>query len=469
MRYLLSFVILFPMIFGAPDAPPGGTVPDGTIPPAQVERPPNILLIVLDDAAPLLSSYGGPVSTPHMDSLAAQGQRYAQAFANSTGCNPSRVSFATGLLPTCVNTMSQTDWRNIMDGCTPGLGGGVKTMYRTFADAGYQTLAVGKIMHSSAQQTPEFQESHFYAPGDWLGQIANSPLHGLTEYYAIGTPLRDWGRLEDLRGHNGETFGEEALTDWRITTDAIQRMGGLQEPWLLAVGLVGPHWPRYAPDRLYSKYLNVPLPPVLMNDADDMPHLGRNRSSENTQNRIVIRDILSHRPVWQAFNAAYYASLEFADEQIGRLLAAVPEDTVVVVWSDHGYHLGQKLKVEKGALWRESYHVPLIVAGPGVAPGVVTDVTNSTEVYTMLLGLAGLTPTDGIDRTPIADGFIAFDGHAAIDDGQYALILYNAANGLPRAQEFYDLQADPLQWRNLGGAAPSVEYRQRLNEYLAGE
>lgn len=468
MRYLLSFVILFPMVFGAPDAPPGGTVPDGTIPPAQVEQRPNVLLIVLDDAAPLLSSYGGPAHTPHLDGLAAQGRRYTQAFANSTGCNPSRVSFATGLLPLCVNTMLQTDWRAVMDGCHPGQGTNVKTMYRTFADAGYQTLAVGKIMHSSNQQIPEFQESVFYAPGDWLPLIANSPLHGLTEYYNIGTPLRDWGRLEDLRGHNGETFGEESLTDWRITTDALDRLPGLQEPWLMAVGLVGPHWPRYAPDRLYSKYLATPLPPVLMNDADDMPHRGRNLSSENTQNRMVIRDILSHRDRWQAFNAAYYAGLEFADEQIGRLLAAVPDDTIVVVWSDHGYHLGQKLKVEKGALWRESYHVPLIVAGPGVQPEVITDVTNSTEVYPMLLGLAGLTPTDGIDRTPIPDGLISFDGHVAMDDGQYAIIRYNVLNGLPQAQEFYNLQADPLQWRNLGGAAPSVEYRQRLNGYLAG-
>lgn len=447
--------ILLPLVLN-----PATSTPAGTIPP--LHRP-NVLLIILDDAAPLLSSYGGPVHTPNMDALAAQGRRYTQAFANSTGCNPSRVSFATGLLPLCVNTMLQTDWRAVMDGCTPGLGSNVRTMYRTFADAGYSTLAVGKIMHTAQQQTAEFQESIFYAPGDWLDQIANSPLHGLTEYYSIGTPLRDWGRLEDLRGHNGETFGEHDLTDWRITTDAIERMGALQEPFLLAVGLVGPHWPRYAPGRLYSKYLSTPLPDVLMNDADDMPHVGRQRSSENTQNRMVIRDILSHRAVWQGFNAAYYAGLEFADEQVGRLLAEVPDNTIVVVWSDHGYHLGQKLKVEKGALWRESYHIPLIIAGPGVEPGIVADVTNSTEVYPLLLGLAGLSATDGIDRTPIADGLIAFDGHVAIDDGSHALILYNVAG--QRAQEFYDLHNDPLQWRNLGGG---VEYRQRLLGYLAG-
>lgn len=440
-RLFLVFSVLLPLVLN--DVTSGEGLP---LPAEQPARP-NVLLVVLDDAAPLLSSYGGPANTPHMDALAASGIRYELAFANSTGCNPSRVSFATGLMPRCVNTMTQLQWRDVMNQCSPGLGTNVKTMFQVFADAGYATSAVGKIMHTPNQQAAEFQSSDFRSPGDIMAHVANAPINASAEFHAYSF-LRDWGRLEDLRKHDGSTFTEADLVDHGVVTDSLTEMATLPEPFFLAVGLVSPHLPRYVPGRLYDKYLGVPLPDVLMNDADDMYHASRQRSSENTQNRVVIRDILSNRAAWQGFNAAYYGSLEYADEQVGRLLAAVPENTVVVVWSDHGYHLGQKLKVEKGAVWRESYHVPLIVAGPGVDPGVVPGPTNSTEIYGVLLGLAGLAPTDGVPRPVLDKGLVLFDGHAAMDDGQHAVVIYNATNGLTRSHEFYDMAADPLQWRN---------------------
>jgi len=433
----------------------GPSIQNGTIPPKPIR--PNVLLIMLDDAG---AQYMDIAHTPNIDRLAVQGRRYTMAFSNSTGCNPSRVSFATGLLPTCVDTMSQTRWRKTMNACQPGLGDQVKTMYRTFGEAGYQTLAVGKIMHQGWQQDAEFNESTFYSPLDIMKNVVNNPLHGLSEFYASGGEFKDWGRVEDLRGANGETYTETDLTDYKIASEAIGKIPNLSRPFFAAVGFTYPHLPRYVPGHLLDKYMGVPVPDVLMNDADDMPRRGRIMSAQGEQNQLVMTEILAHKSRWREFNAAYYASLEFADQQIGRVLAAAPENTVVVLWSDHGYHLGQKLKIEKGTLWRESYHVPLIVAGPGVKPAVIDDVTNSTEVYTMLLDMAGLVPTDGIDRAPVSDGFIAFNGHVAIDDGKYAYIQYADAG----EREFYNMQVDSMQWRNIN-EPPISKYRQRLFEY----
>jgi arylsulfatase A-like enzyme len=424
--------------------------------------PPNVLMIMLDDAG---AQYMDVAHTPHIDWIASQGTKYTQAVANSTGCNPSRVSFATGLMPLCVDSMSETDWRATMNACSAGLGDNVRTMYQEFAAAGYSTVAVGKIMHTAEQQSAEFQASYFMEAEDILPEVANRPLHGLTAFYASGSDFKDWGAVEDLRGPTGETFTEQDMMDWRITDKAVDEIGALQEPFFAAVGLASPHLPRYVPQRFMDKYMGVPVPDVLLNDFDDMPHEGRTKSFQRSQNRIVVDSILTHQDRWREFNAAYYASLEVADIQVGRLLAAVPEDTIIVLWSDHGYHLGQKGKIEKGTLWRESYMVPLIMAGPGIEAGaVVTQVTNSTMVYPTLMATAGITPTDGITRTAITDGLIAFEGDVAIDDGAFSLIQYNALTPLQNKQEFYDLQNDPLQWRVLTGG---TEYRQRLSAYLS--
>lgn len=473
---------------------------------------PNILLIVLDDANKDISIYGGPAQTPNLERIARGGIVFTNAVANSTGCNPSRVSFATGLLPVnnCVHSMEEvndkgtvmTEWRQYMDECPvatqhygENAGSRVKTLFRTFSDNGYYTFAAGKVMHLNGQQWPEFDQN-IWTPIDHLQRRAtNIPLHGLHRLYAVTSKLADWGALEDLVGANDETFSEQDTADWTIVDDFIRLLSRApaDQPFFAAVGLVSPHVPRYVPRRLIDRYDNVQLPEVLWNDADDLPSTGRYLNVEHPVQQVVDEELLADEAHWRFLVQTYYASLTFGDEQIGRILNALDSaghlhDTVIVVWSDHGYHLGQKLKIEKGSLWRESYEIPLIIKAPGYGQASISAHVNSVDLFPTLMELVNITQTDDLPRDGVSlttlmrdpqavspgisdrPALVFYHGHAVIHTDEYTYIAYNVLNDEELQHELYAIQTDIHQWDNRADNPDMqgvlLEMQNRLAPYL---
>lgn len=480
MQTLLSIVALFTIFL--PLVLSGSQGTSGTIPPMQNESRKNVIVIVLDDENADIELLGGIAKTPNMQWIASRGTLYTNAVSNSTGCNPSRVSFSTGLLPltNCITSMedvntygtSMVDWRTYMDQCPAAIqkmgansGRDIKTLWRLFSDSGYYTFASGKVLHKLAQQRTEFDGNYWQSPTELQAKAGNIPLHGLTELYSNGSTLRDWGKIEDLAGKNGEHFTDSDHPDWKITDEFIEMLNNrpVNKPFIGAIGLISPHTPRYVPKRLYDLYANADLPDVLANDFDDIPSRGQKLGNNNSDNRIFVRSVLNSYPAWRDFTRTYYASITYADEQIGRVIEALNKtgelnNTIIVVWSDHGYHLGQKLRMEKGTVWSESYHIPLIVSIPGISPSVVTQTVNSVDVLPTLLDATHVQldryPRDGKTLIPVMQGnydnrigIVVFNENMAVRNDLGTLLTYDI-NSDHQQHELY-VNADHNEWNNV--------------------
>lgn len=454
--------------------------------------PHNILFIAIDDLDTSVGIYNQQVITPAIDMLAATGVRFDAAYADAVLCNPSRISMIIGLRPTSTgiynNSDSQVAWRQYL-GRPDGLAtsyygpniGEIITMFEHFAANGYYVANSGKTFHSNVQQSEEVWDRNFSWPS-WNGSgwPTNAPLHGLQTYY--DETNSDWGVVEDALKPDGSGtyFTEDDIPDLRVANNAITIINDLpdEQPFFVSVGFVLPHNPRYVPQRLVNLYPQdeIVLPAVLDSDLDDVP-------SEPI--RLISQDgnwydqtyVFDDQDQWRNAVAAYYAAVTFVDEQIGRILTAldansVLDNTIIVVWSDQGYHLGQKQHLQKNTLWRESARIPLIIREPGGNVGsVVSAPVNSVDLFPTLVQMTGLQmPTDfsrdGRSLVPLlrdsqvnwpwpATTFLAnysagTISRAAIRNADWAWLRYelDGTDG-EIEEELYNYENDPYEWYNL--------------------
>lgn len=430
---------------------------------ASAAEKPDVLMIVVDDMNDWVSLLDpdSPVPTPNLERLAARGMSFTRAYCASPACNPSRVATLTGLRPTTSGVYGNgSDWR----GALPDR----KTIFQQFRDAGYYVAGAGKIFHHHLDGAFHDDDS-FDRFVPMRPQLY--PDKKLNRAPGYGSRNTDWGawppREEDSIDH--------------ATVEAIELL--LQEapedrPLFLSCGIFKPHSPFFAPASVHERLGEVNLPGRRDDDWEDLPSGARDLMEKKKWFWRGMMEVEKEFPgSYREFIRAYAACCLYADEQIGKVLDTLEatgrsENTIIVLWSDHGFHLGEKDHIEKFALWEKANRIPLLVVAPGITrPGSVCDrPVDLSALYPTLLALAGLPADSSCDGTSLVS---LLENPSAVWELP-ALMTYGRGNHAVRSdrwrfiryadgtEELYDHQVDPNEWKNLAGEG---SYRAVLEEH----
>ncbi|MEZ6071264.1 MAG: sulfatase [Pirellulales bacterium] len=423
---------------------------------------PNVLFIAVDDLNDWIGALGGhPQSlTPNIDRLVGRGVLFTNAHCAAPACNPSRVALMTGIRPSTSGVYSNSNpWRPSMPD--------VVTLPQHFMAHGYKALGSGKIFHGGFPDPASWNE---YWPSK-TKQKPDDPLPPQRPINGIpGTAHFDWGPVDVADAE----MGDAQVADWvieRLTTEQ-------SEPFFLACGFFRPHLPWYVPREYFARpgVDHVILPEVPDGDLDDVPAAGRKMARTETDHaRVVDHD------QWHAAVQGYLASIAFVDRQIGRVLDAFDrgpyaDNTIIVFWTDHGWHLGEKKHWRKFALWERATHTPLAIVAPGVTtPGARCDRPASlVDVYPTLVDLCGLPAVEANEGESLRPWLVDPQaprqrpaltthgrGNHAVRSDRFRYIHY--ADG---SEELYDHASDPNEWTNLAGDRSYAEQKRALAEWL---
>ena len=370
----------------------------------------NVLFIAIDDLGVALGCYGHPLArTPHIDGLAATGVRFDRAYNQLPLCNPSRASVLTGLRPDTIKVYDLD--RHFRDEVPE-----VVTLPQAFRRGDWRTERVGKIFHYDVPRG--IGTNGLDDPTSWDAVFNPRGRDVADEALIVNpTPARPVSAALSWLAAEG---GDEEQTDGLIATEAIARMAlNRDRPFFIAAGFFRPHTPFVAPKKYFELYPleQIELPFAPAGDRDDIPPVAF--AHNNPTPNYGLDDLTCRRAL-----QAYYASVSFVDAQVGRLLRALDDlkladRTVVVLWSDHGYHLGEHHGVwQKRMLFEESARAPLIIRNPG-APGngrSTAAIVEFVDIFPTLAELAGVVaPRDlaGRSLAPLlADPVRAWDGRA---------------------------------------------------------
>lgn len=432
-----------------------------TVKPAQ--SPLNVLMIGVDDLNDWVGVMGGhpQTQTPHIDRLAAGGMLFANAHANAPICGPSRTSLMTGLRPSTTGVYSHIEDNDIRRAhpATRDL----ELLPEYFSRRGYKTMAVGKVFHKGA---PDGAFAEFGGREPGFGPKMEQPA----VWDRKGTST-DWAAFPER---------DEQMPDYRSARWAIERLQQRHDrPFFLAVGFLRPHVPWYVPQPWFD--LHPPeqllMPPYLPNDSEDTPAISK---AVHEVNMMPTAEWARQTGEWPNIVQAYLASVSFVDHYIGQVLKALEvspyrHNTLVVLWSDHGYHIGEKNRFAKNSLWEESTRIPLIIKAPGVTANQVSQAPVSLlDLYPTLLDMAGLPAYDrnegnslkpllqaGTTDWPHAAVTTYGPGNHAIRDRRYRYIRYEDGS-----EELYDHDNDPNEWKNLADNPDFDVVKTKLKRHL---
>jgi len=425
------------------------------------ERKPNILFIAIDDQNDWIGPLGGhPMAkTPNLDRLAARGTTFLNAHCQAPLCNPSRTSLMFGVRPTTTGIYGLAPLPRAL----PELKGRL-SLPQYFEAQGYSTAATGKIFHDGTRaggnakrgDAPEFQVIGPY------GGVGTLPPKKLIPETPNGNhPLMDWGVWP--LDNDDTTKGDYKVATW---TTAQIKAASKDKPFFIAAGFYLPHVPCYATQKWFDLYPDDDsvLPKIIEKDREDTPRFSWYLHWKLPEPRLKW---IQENNQWRNLVRSYLASTSFVDAQIGRLLKALEEsgqaeNTIIVVWGDNGFHLGEKDITGKNTLWDNSTRVPLIFAGPGVKPHQrCTQPAELLDIYPTLIGLTGAPTRDdleGLSLLPqLQDATTPRErpamtshnqGNHGIRSERWRYIHY--ADG---SEELYDMQADPNEWQNLAAKA----------------
>ena len=318
---------------------------------------PNVLFIAIDDLAPALRCYGNLIAkTPHIDRLAASGVRFDRAYNQLPLCNPTRASVMTGLRPDTIKVYDLD--RHFRDEVPKAV-----TLSQTFMRNGWWAGRVGKIYHYNVPAS--IGTDGFDDPPSWQETVNPKGRDKADEALIFNAePHRKISAALSWLAADG---ADEEQTDGMVATEAIKMMQSKRDqPFFLGVGFFRPHTPYVAPRKYFEMYplKDMRLPYAPKGDRDDIPTAA---FAHNCPVPHYGLDELTLRKALQA----YYATISFVDAQVGRLMAALDrlklaDDTIVVLWSDHGYHLGEHNGVwQKRTLFEQASRTPLIIRAPG--------------------------------------------------------------------------------------------------------
>lgn len=409
------------------------------------QAPRNVLLLIVDDLNTWLLAnpgrYTGKVVAPNIRRLAQSGVNFTRAFAASPKCSPSRTAFLSGVAPW---QSGHTDNGLILKD-NAALAKSV-SLPRLFQEAGYHMTTSGKIGHGYSDGVKwDLTRRHKRDPAP-----PGAPLNGFARAKSGKLTERDWG-LTHLK--------ETEMNDTLVADTAIEalRMPHDKKPFFIACGLFHPHMPWYVPKKYFDLYPldEIVLPPIKEDDLDDVPESGRNLVSG------TYATALEHKQYRKGVQA-YLATTTYADAQMGRVLDALEnsphkDNTLVVLLSDHGFHVGEKHHWQKGTLWEEGTNVLLTFRVPGLTKPkqVCRRPVSLMDLYPTLAELAGLQAPDyvyGHSLVPLLKNakaprdhpvLTAYREHVSIRTDRHRLIRY--ADG---STELYDRAEDPAEWTN---------------------
>jgi len=420
---------------------------------------PNILFIAIDDQNDWIGHMGGHplVKTPHIDALAARGTTFLNAHCQSPLCNASRASLMFSLRPTTTGIYGlapaprdHADVRNRI------------SLAQHFAANGYRTYATGKIYHMGTKAGGKSPEFDVTAP---FGGVGTTPPKKLIPATPMGNhPLMDWGVWP--LDNDDTTKGDYKVATWTI--EQI-KSAPKDQPFFIAAGFFLPHVPCYATQQWFDLYPDDDsvLPKILETDRDDTPRFSWYLHWNLPEPRLKW---VEKNNQWRNLVRSYLACTSFVDSQVGRLLTAledagVTDNTIVVIWSDHGWHLGEKGITGKNTLWDDGTRVPLIFAGPGVTPGQrCTQPAELLDIYPTLVELTGVperNDLEGLSLVPqLKDASTKRErpaitshnqGNHGIRSEKWRYIRY--ADG---SEELYDMINDSNEWNNLAAKPEHV-------------
>ncbi len=443
-------------------------------------KPLNVLLICVDDLKPVLGCYGDSVAkTPAIDALATRGVLFESAYCNQAVCSPSRNSLMTGLRPQTIGVYDlPTNFRIAVPDAV--------TVAQHFQANGYRTEALGKIMHKghgNVEDAVSWTVPHF---------LAKAPTYVNPDSTANGR--------KDQRGGTRGTATESAdvpddtYVDGLIAEEAMRRLQKAaaepDKPFFIAVGFIRPHLPFVAPSKYWDLYQPDKLPMPAFTDAPEgAPDYAPQYGGELRQ--------YSDMPAKDEIDAAmtrhlihgYYAATSYADALVGKLIDALDanglsDDTIIVLWGDHGWHLGDHSIWCKHTNYEQAARIPLIVVAPGGAKNVRSkSFIETVDLYPTLAELAGLPQKAGLDGISqaevVADPTASVRDHVihvyprggrlgrAIRTDRYRMVEWKVPGSPADSAEFelYDYAADPLETKNL--AATETAKLKELQKILA--
>ncbi len=453
----------------------------------------NILLICVDDLRPELGCYGNPIiQTPHIDKLASSGYVFNNHYVQSAICGPSRSSLLTG------KVCQQWDpWGELRK--TDHEPDATISLPHLFKKNGYKTIGIGKITHEPGGVMDEAQS------------IAQIPFSWDTTYTAVGkweTPWRAFFAYSNGDAHNTamrigvETpripyeagdVDDEGYPDGLNTLEAIKQLRKLKEggdPFFLALGFYKPHLPFNAPKKYWDLY-----------ERDEIPMAENNFLPENLNNIYSVNkspEVTTHYP-WpdgpgnvtpesaKTLKHGYYASVSYIDALVGKVLDELErldlsENTIVVLWSDHGWHLGEHTMFGKMSNFEIATRSPLILRVPDITKegAILNQLTESIDIYPTLAELCGIDYPDNLDGESIVDVLknpevngqefarsFYYRNQAlgkTIRTERYRIVRWATENDSTVALELYDHQLDPNE--NINIAAEQTVITDSLLEQL---
>ncbi len=437
--------------------------------------PPNVLLLCIDDLRPELNCFGKSyIRSPNIDRLAATGLAFHRHYVQAPTCGASRYAMLTGTYGPAGNDalfQRAKRFREHPDAVPP-------SMPAWFREHGYTTVSVGKVSHhpggrggpdwndESMPEMPNSWDRHLMPSGPW--QHPRGAMHGLARGEIRGIS-KEMDVFQSTVG--GDSIYPDGLTTEVALDQLDELVGDGEKPFFLAVGIIRPHLPFGAPAQYMEPYADAKLPPT------EHPVKPNGQTTWHPSNEFRQYNLWGKEPNEEAEFAAevrkhYAACVSYADAQVGRILERLTQsgqanNTIVVLWGDHGWHLGEHAIWGKHSLFEESLRSPLVVRYPEMAnPGAHSDaVVESIDIFPTLCDLANVpTPTSlpGISLRPTLEEpnsrrgvAISYKpGAQSIRTPSYRLIQHK--NGFA---ELYDHRRDPGETKNVASAKPDVVKR----------
>lgn len=418
-------------------------------------KKPNVLFIAIDDLNDWIGCLGGhpQTKTPNLDRLARKGVNFTRAYCASPCCNPSRAALLSGKRPATTGVYNNNQpWRPTMPD--------VVTLPAYFLRHGYLVWGGNKIFHGGFPDDKAWTE-YFHGKNTFGGK--NLPMNG------IGGNM-EWGPIP---------AGDEVMSDTQMIDWAIGKLKQKHDrPFFLATGFHKPHLTWHAPKKYFDMFpvSRIQLPKVNPHDLDDIPPAGIKMAKPEGDHKSIVE-----KGVWKDGVQAYLATIAYMDAQVGRLLEALENseyaaNTIIILWSDHGWHLGEKEHWRKFALWEAATRVPMMMVVPGTTKTnqVCQRTVNLMDIYPTLIDLCDLpkkSDIEGHSLMPLLKDPGAkwehpsvmtwLKGNHAVRSERWRYIRY--ADG---SEELYDHKSDPLEWTNLAKDPKYVAVKKELGLHM---
>ena len=437
-------------------------------------KSPNVLFISVDDLNDWIEPLGGhpQARTPNLKRLASESVHFTHNYCASPACNPSRTALLTGLHPTTSGLYSNYQyWREVLPDAV--------TLPRYFADHGYTSLGAGKIFHND-QPDPDSWDDYFPSKEKHMpdyfsprpgGTVNMPPFENM--YMAF-----DWEPLD----RELELTGDYTSVAW-----VMQQLRQTHDkPFFLACGIYRPHLPWYVPQKFFDLFPleTIKLPNVLTDDLSDVGERAREIASRGGNYHKHVLEAGQ----WKQAVQGYLASITYADTLVGLLLDALSksvyaDNTIVILWSDHGWQLGEKEHWRKFALWENVCKTVMMIKVPPGSPGLpkgspkgagCDEITSLLDIYPTLIDLCGLPKKAGLDghsllpllKNPKMEW--TYPAITTYDFSEFSVRTkrWRYTRYIDDSEELYDHGRDPEEWVNLAGNPDNAGIIHKLRTHI---